>query len=77
MKSIYLVLLLIFSIPSTPQDEAQYTTAPDLIIIKSRLSSIVRVDVARSDPPPNLNDSPHTLQESNQTRANSKGDGLD
>jgi len=59
MKSICLVILLAFSITSTPQDKAQYTSAPDLIVLKSKLGSIVRVDITRSDPPPNDNQFPH------------------
>ena len=55
MKSIYLVIFLAFSTNSSPQDKAQYTTAPDLIIIKSKLGSIVRVDTTRPDPPPSDN----------------------
>src|SRR5262245_28188008 len=52
MKSIHPVIILVFSITSIPQDDAQYTTAQDLIVINSKLSSIVHVDVTRSDPPP-------------------------
>jgi hypothetical protein len=59
MKAIYLVILLAFPITSTPQDRAQYTTAPDLIVLKSKLGSIVRIDITRSDPPPNDNQYPH------------------
>jgi len=58
MKSIYLVMLLAFPITSTPQAKAQYTTAPDLILLESKLGSIVRVDVTRPDPPPNDNQYP-------------------
>jgi hypothetical protein len=65
MKSIYLILLLVFSIYSTPQDESQYTTAPDLIIIKSRLSSIVRVDVSPPDSPLSDNHSPRITRRHN------------
>ena len=55
MKSIYLVIFLAFPITSTPHDNAQYTTARDLVVIKSKLGSIVRVDITRSDPPPTDN----------------------
>ncbi|HEY7180840.1 MAG TPA: hypothetical protein VIC84_05450 [Blastocatellia bacterium] len=59
MKTIHLILVLVFSIASTAQDESAYTTAPDMIIIKSKLASIVRVDVTRSDPPPDMKGPPH------------------
>jgi hypothetical protein len=55
VKSIYLVIFLAFSGASTPQDNAPYTTAPDLVVIKSKLGSIIRVDITRPDPPPNDN----------------------
>jgi len=58
MKSIHPVIILVFSITSIPQDEARYTTAQDLIVINSKLSSIVHVDVTRSDPPPSDNNFP-------------------
>ena len=49
MKSICLIPLIAFSITASAQDTTQYATAPDLIIVKSKLRSIVRVDVTPSD----------------------------
>lgn len=58
MKSIGLILFLGFflgfSIASTAQGEAQYANDPNLNVIKSKLISIVRVDVTRSSPPPRI-----------------------
>jgi hypothetical protein len=56
MESICLILLLGFSVASANQGATQYTNAPDLLIIKSKLIAIVRVDDSRPDPPPNLNE---------------------
>jgi hypothetical protein len=58
MKSIYLVILLVFSTTSTAQHKTSYTSAPDLTVIKSKLISIISVDVSSPDPPPQDNVSP-------------------
>jgi hypothetical protein len=57
MKSICLGILLVFFTASTAQNRIPNTGAPDLIIIKSKLGSIVGVDTSRRDPPPKLDDS--------------------
>lgn len=58
MKAIYLSLLLGCSITLTAQDVVQIATAPDLIVIKSKLRSIAQVDTSRADPPPAIDESP-------------------
>jgi hypothetical protein len=59
MKSICLSIFLIFCTTSIAQDKTPNISATDLIIIKSKLGSIVRVDTSRPDPPPKLDESPH------------------
>jgi len=57
MKSICLSMLLVLSITSTAQIKTLQTSAPGLIINKTKLGSIVSVETSRRDPPPNIDDS--------------------
>src|SRR5713226_6905184 len=57
MKSVCLGILLVFSITSA-QDKTPNTSPSDLVITKSKLGSIVRVDTSPRDPPPKIDESP-------------------
>jgi hypothetical protein len=57
MKSLYLVVLLLFAQTATAQEKSPNTSPTDLIIIKYHIGSGVLGDVSRSDPPPKLDDS--------------------
>lgn len=57
MKTISLIFLLVFSTTAAAQQKLPDTNVSDLVIIKSKLGRIVRVDVTRSDPPPRLDES--------------------
>ena len=59
MKSICLGIFLVFCTTSIAQDKTPNTSATDIIIIKSKLSHIVSVDISRRDPPPKIDESSH------------------
>ena len=59
MKSIWLGIFLVFCTTSIAQDKTPNTSATDIIIIKSKLSHIVRVETSRRDPPPKIDESSH------------------
>lgn len=47
MKSIYLVILIVFSITCFAQQNSSPTSAPDLIVIKTKMDYIIREDAPR------------------------------
>jgi len=57
MKSVCLGILLVFSI-SSAQYKTPNTSPSDLVITKSKLGTIVPVDVSPRDPPPKIDESP-------------------
>src|SRR5260370_24213642 len=59
MKSICISIFLVFCTTSIAQDKTPNTSATDIIIIKSKVGPIVRVDISRRDPPPKLDESSH------------------
>src|SRR5262249_5872350 len=59
MKSIYFALLLAFFLHPTARAGTHYAATPDLIVVKSKLRSIVHVDVSDPDPPPTDSESSH------------------
>jgi hypothetical protein len=52
MKALWLMILLATPMTPTAQLKASQPQASDLIIVAHKLGPIVRVDVSRSDPPP-------------------------
>jgi len=59
MKAMSLIILLVFFTISSAQQKPLDTRVSDLVIVKSRLGRIVPVDVTRSDPPPQMDESLH------------------
>ena len=57
MKTLYLVVLLLFAQTATAQEKSSNTSPPDLIIIKYQIGSVVQVDVSRTAHPPKIDES--------------------
>ena len=53
-----IILLLFFNI-AVAQDKSINPSPPNLVVIKHKLGSIIRVDVSDHDQPPNIDYSPH------------------
>jgi hypothetical protein len=59
MKLFCPIILLLFSHIAAAQDKSINSGPPNLIVIKHKLGSIIRVDVSERDQPPNIDQSPH------------------
>ena len=57
MKTLYLIVLLLFAQTGTAQEKFPNTSPPDLIVIKYHIGSDVQVDVSRSSHPPKIDES--------------------
>ena len=57
MKTLYLIVLLLFAQTATAQEKFPNTSPTDLIVIKYHIGSVVQVDVSRSDPPSKIDES--------------------
>jgi hypothetical protein len=60
MKTLYLIVLLLFAQTAIAQEKVSNTSPPDLIVTGYHIGSGVLVDVSRSDPPPKIDDSHQT-----------------
>jgi hypothetical protein len=59
MKLLCPILLLLFPYIAVAQDKSINSSSPNLIVIKHKLGSIIRVNVSARDQPPDIDKSPH------------------